>query len=258
MENNYKYNSLREFKLDNPKEYSFLKGKKMLNKLCEDMGWVFTKKDSNLIKPNGYWNIKENVITEARKYSNKSSWSSNSSASIKSAHKNGWLEECVAHMEIKSLTPKTYWILENCIEEAKKYETRTEWNKKSYTSYKIARKNNWMDVCTTHMIEMQKPSGFWTLERCLDESKKYKTIVEWKNNDARSYQAAMTGKFLNECTRHMEHLRLPRNYWTKEKCIEIAKDYNGRFEWQKNSSSSYNTARINRWLDECCVHMVKK
>jgi hypothetical protein len=255
---NYKYKSLAEFKRDYPSEYSFLKGKKLLKNLCQDMGWVFREKKIDLIKPNGYWAIKENVIAEAIKYSDKASWSSNSSGSIKSAYKNGWIEECTAHMEIKLLTPKTYWSLENCIEEAKKYETRTEWNKKSYTSYKIARKNNWMNICTIHMVELQKPDGFWTLERCLEESKKYKTVSEWKNNDKRSYQAAMTGKFLDKCTSHMEVLRLPRNYWTKEKCIDIAKNYNGRFEWQKNNFSSYNTARINGWLDECCVHMVKK
>ena len=44
-------------------------------------------------------------------------------------------------------------------------------------------------------------------------------------------------------------------YWTKEKCLEEALKYNHRVEYQKYNHSSYNSALLNKWLDEICQHM---
>lgn len=46
--------------------------------------------------------------------------------------------------------------------------------------------------------------------------------------------------------------------WTLTSCKEDAAQYSRRSDWAKNSSAAYNTARVNSWLDECCVHMVAK
>ena len=43
----------------------------------------------------------------------------------------------------------------------------------------------------------------------------------------------------------------PRYYWTKERCIEDAKKYSSRYEWQKKSGSAYLSAWKNGWVDEC-------
>ena len=48
----------------------------------------------------------------------------------------------------------------------------------------------------------------------------------------------------------------PNGYWNiKEHCIEEAKKYKRRIEYQKGSHGSYKKARLNGWLDECCEHM---
>lgn len=49
--------------------------------------------------------------------------------------------------------------------------------------------------------------------------------------------------------------RKKRNYWTKEKCIEEAKNYNLRSEFKANSGGAYNSCIKNEWLDEACSHM---
>ena len=41
-------------------------------------------------------------------------------------------------------------------------------------------------------------------------------------------------------------------------CEKEAKKYNKRYEYQKNSGSSYNSAFKNGWLDEICNHMIKR
>ena len=253
MENKYK--SLSEFKKDFPSECDSLRHKKLLIKLCEDMNWDIPKSKKKT-KPNGYWNDKQNCLEEALKYQKITEWQNSNSASIKSARINGWFEECTVHMIKQNITPRSYWTKERCMEQALKYETKSKWAKNSDASYKIAKKNNWFEECTAHMIELQKPGGYWTKEKCLEEALKYNTRTEWKEKNRASYQAAMVSKILNECTAHMIELQKPSGHWNnKEHCMEEALKHNGRFEWQKKSSASYNSARNNGWLDECCAHM---
>ena len=38
-----------------------------------------------------------------------------------------------------------------CIQDAKKYSSRSEWREKSSSSSSKARKNGWMNECTKHM-----------------------------------------------------------------------------------------------------------
>lgn len=43
----------------------------------------------------------------------------------------------------------------------------------------------------------------------------------------------------------------------KEICKQEALKYNTRYEYSKYSSSSYDSARRNGWLDDICSHMIK-
>jgi len=45
------------------------------------------------------------------------------------------------------------------------------------------------------------------------------------------------------------------NYWTKEKCKNIALKYNFRSEFRKYDTSAYRTAIANKWLNDICSHM---
>jgi hypothetical protein len=194
-----KYKSLMDFKKDYPNEYLFLHNKNLVDKLCEDMGWVYRK-----IKPNGYWDIKENVISEALKYNKIIEWSSNNSASIKSAKINGWFDECTAHMKKQNLVPKSYWTKERCFEESKKYTSKSIWAKNSDSSYRISKENDWFDECTAHMVELQKPKGYWNIQQhCIDEALKYKTRTEWTRKSSGSCQAAKRNGWYDVCIKHM-------------------------------------------------------
>jgi hypothetical protein len=49
------------------------------------------------------------------------------------------------------------------------------------------------------------------------------------------------------------------SYWQiKENVLAEALNYKTRSEWVKNSSSSYNSANKNGWVDECSTHMIKR
>lgn len=42
---------------------------------------------------------------------------------------------------------------------------------------------------------------------------------------------------------------------TLESCINVAKNFKSRSEWQRKERNSYSAARRNKWLDVCCKHM---
>jgi hypothetical protein len=114
-----------------------------------------TKHMIQINKPPKYW-TKERCIQEARKYSTFKEWTKKSSSSLNAARINGWMDECSSHI-IRTCKKQGYWqIKKHCIEEAKKYNTLSEWSNKSSASYGSAKKNNWFDECTAHMIIYKK------------------------------------------------------------------------------------------------------
>jgi predicted GIY-YIG superfamily endonuclease len=50
-------------------------------------------------------------------------------------------------------------------------------------------------------------------------------------------------------------MKKPNNYWTLEKCQEVALKYNSRSEFRNNDASAYRTAISHGWLNEICSHM---
>lgn len=68
------------------------------------------------------------------------------------------------------------------------------------------------------------------------------------------------GEFLQSPASHLRGSNCPKCYghkiWTIEKCIEDALKYKKRTEWFLKSKSAYRMAHRNKWLDECCKHMM--
>ncbi len=147
------------------------------------------------------------------------------------------------------------WTKENCIEEAKKYKTRKEWNVKSKNSYAASCYHGWLDECCTHMIQIKKPNNYWTKEICITDAKKYKTRKEWQSKSQSYYLAAGRLGCRDECCTHMEEDRKLSGYWTKEICITDAKKYKTRSEWRLKSGSGMEAARVKGWINDCCAHM---
>jgi hypothetical protein len=96
----------------------------------------------------------------------------------------------------------------------------------------------------------------WNLDACKINALKYKTRTEWQKKSSGAYDSAYSNGWLNECTQHMVELLKPKGYWSLERCIEDAKKYTHIAEWRINSSSGYSTTKRNKWLKECCGHMI--
>ena len=254
MENKYK--TLSEFKKDYPSEYSFLCNKKLLTKLCEDMGWVY--------KPRILWS-KEKILKLTKKYTTKRDWKKYDQSSYEYARKQEWFKECSVHMS-QLQTPPGYWTKEKCREEALKYTTFNEWEKNSSGSVARARENNWLEELRAHMDfikrpkhKNRKPKGYWTKERFIVECEKYGNYSNLIKNNAGAVESARSAGFLNEvmCLLDWDLRKTngPCIKWSKELCLEEALKYKSRGEWEKKGNNSYAAARKNGWYYECVAHM---
>jgi very-short-patch-repair endonuclease len=101
-------------------------------------------------KPNGYWQILENCIQEAKNHQTRTAWQKANPLSYRTAAKNGWLEQCCAHMLVIK-RQDGYWTLERCKEQALKYKTKVEWRLTDRASFSRANKQGWLEDCCSHM-----------------------------------------------------------------------------------------------------------
>ena len=98
------------------------------------------------------------------------------------------------------------WTLELCIEEARKYQSREEWEKQSPISYKKAIKRGWLTKCAIHIKDFRrKPTttAVWTLKRCHEAAKQCQKRAEFKERFHYPYEKARLNGWLDICCAHM-------------------------------------------------------
>ena len=197
----------------------------------------------------------EDCLVIASKHKLKSSFIKNDNIVYNYALKKGWLEECCKHMinDCKVFNRT----LEDCLKEALKHKTVTEWIKSSASSYHRARNKNWLEECCRHMnkkpIKKIDTSKF-TIEDCIKDASKYLTKTDWERNSHSIYNYSKRKNWLNECLKKTGKVKIDL---TLEDCIKEASKYKYQYEWIKNDHTSFNIAKKNNWLDECCKHFIK-
>jgi hypothetical protein len=134
--------------------------------------------------------------------------------------------------------------LQECQLDAIKYETRTEWAKKSGTLYKAARENGWLDQCCGHMTPGYLKYVKHTLESCITEAAKHKTKRDWEKAAPASYRKAHSKKWLPFCL-SLRQKSMP----TFEQCKASAVGFRSRTAWAEACSKEYNFAKRQEWLD---------
>jgi hypothetical protein len=150
------------------------------------------------------------------------------------------------------------WTYEKCKEEALKYKSRSEFKINSPGSYSSSLEHNWIDKICSHMISTQKPTGYWTFDRCREEALKYKSKVEFSNMNNGSFSAAYRKGWLDEICSHMNNKIIkPKNYWTYDKCKEESSQFKTKRDFFKNSQSAYSAAYKNGWLDDFFKNKIK-
>ncbi len=158
------------------------------------------------------------------------------------------------------LVLQKHWTLEEIIESAKPFNSKSEWIKGNIASYSYAKNYGWLDLASSHMTSLKLKNGTWTKQACITEALKYTSKVEWANASPSSYAIAVRNGWISDCSSSLIPLRKHEGY-SKAEVIENAKLFQTRSEWRnsakyKGPSPFYSAAQRNCWLEECCEHMV--
>lgn len=89
------------------------------------------------------------------------------------------------------------WTEKSCYEEAQKYKTKTDFCKGSNGAYAFAIKHNLFNLFFW-FEEIKKPNGYWTRERCEEESHKYHSKKEFEKGSPAAHHASVLHGWLDE------------------------------------------------------------
>jgi predicted GIY-YIG superfamily endonuclease len=149
-----------------------------------------------------------------------------------------------------------YWNnKEILIEEALKYNNKTEFIKKSNGAYNSAVKLGILDEICSHMLVKNEK---WDIEKIKKEALKYNTRTEFAKSSASLYEGARHLGILDDVCSHMIKILNKRGYWNDINNIKSESiKYKTRVEFSNMSGSAYSSARHLGILDDVCSHMIK-
>ena len=136
------------------------------------------------------------------------------------------------------------------MQEAAKYKSRKDFERGCVSAYRAAKAMDVYEEACAHM----KGNTRWTPEAVAELASQCKTKAELNEKHRGAYKAAKRWGILDEIFSHVV-TKKPNGYWTKERCQEVAMQYEKKAIFQNTEFSAYNAAFKNGWLDEITAHM---
>lgn len=167
----------------------------------------------------------------------------------KTSLKMGWIDNYTWLRNTNSATinngRKRKYSYQFCYEEAKKYNTITDFERGNKGACRAARANGWIkDYTWFTLLKHEK----WNKETCYEEAKKYKTLDDFRLTSC--YAVACKNKWIDDYV-WLKRKHTRRGFWQDyNNCKEEAKKYKTRNEFARKSSAAYNFSCKNGWLDE--------
>jgi hypothetical protein len=88
--------------------------------------------------------------------------------------------------------PKGYWKnRENMMNEAKKYNTKEEFQRGNLTAFLAAHRYGYIDDMDWMVKQKQHKKKYWTYKHIEEEALKYNTKTEFYNGNQTAYRAAL-------------------------------------------------------------------
>lgn len=89
----------------------------------------------------------------------------------------------------------------------------------------------------------------WTLDKCQNEARKYKTKQEFRKGNAGAYKYASDNGLLKTFDWFKE-IRKPNGYWTRERCEKESRKYNSKKDFSKGCPAAHAAAERRGWLND--------
>ncbi|MDE3241704.1 MAG: GIY-YIG nuclease family protein [Nitrospirota bacterium] len=220
-------------------------------------GWtVLNKAKAGGLGKDKFWTI-EMIEREAAKYSSIYDFRTKAPKAYSAASRMGILKKMTKNLTAR-MRPHGYWNLTAIAKEAKKYTSRSSFQKESPSAHQAAKRLGIFEQVCKHMIRKSVPVGYWTKERILSISRKYPTLSDFLKNEDRAAKAARRLGVYQEALSHLQRTRTPPGFWTPEKIRVEASNFKHRADFWKNSPGAYKAAGDFGIRDEVCTHMKPK
>lgn len=197
----------------------------------------------------GYW-TKEKCHEEALNYTNPTDFNKNNPYVYGKAYRMGWLSDICSHMT-KTKAPYGYWnSKEHCINEGKKYKTRTAFARNSPRAYQKCLENSWDEVFAEMQVILDYTHSY---EKCAAIALTCKSQAEMQRNHPKEYSYASSHHFLKEIFAHLPKLEPV----TMESAKNAASQCKLRQEFRIRFPREYRYTVNHHLLDEICKDMLK-
>jgi len=108
----------------------------------------------------------------------------------------GWHKGLIARLTTKK-NRNGYWTKERCASITRRYSCVVEFKKKQHLVYRIAANKGWLRDLTSHMRSTRREVGYWTKDRCLQESVKHKNRTALQKHVKSAYDSALKNGWLD-------------------------------------------------------------
>lgn len=173
----------------------------------------------------------DTCFEEAKKYTTRKEFHDNAKGAHRVAMKNGWMDDYTWFKKLNS--GHGFWNSEeNCMNEAKKYKSKSQFIKGSPGAYASALRHGWVDNYT-----WSEKRDRWNEKTCLEEARKYQSLKDFYENSSGAYKIASKNGWLDSYT------WLKRRFeWTDETALDEARKYNSKSEFIKEKPGAYEYA----------------
>lgn len=185
------------------------------NKWLDDYTWMKTPPAHNK-----KWNY-DTCLNAAKEFDNYTSFIKTYPKAANLARKEGWISEYFWLK--KTVMPNGYWTYEKCYEEAKKYNTRSEFEKGNGSVYSLSLKNGWINDYIW-MPKHKKVESKWSKDICFEIGRKYKTKSEFEKSEKGCYLAAMRAGWLQEMNWFIPKAIEDMSLFKRTHCVYVYKD----------------------------------
>lgn len=144
---------------------------------------------------------------------------------------------------------------EKCLDDARKYKSRSQWALNSKNYYRAASKYGWIDRVAND-IGWSFLNISHTYDGCLDDARKYGSRIEWKSKNEKYYASAITNGWLQDIANELGWVSMNEKANNRKKqLLHLA---NTQMERPKKGTDLL--VRLNRCIknDDSFVDQLKK
>lgn len=222
---------------------------------------------------NFYWLKKKSeyiydlCYAAAKKYTSMIEFQENDSELYQLAKTNRFLKE-YDWLEVPETRSDSYY---RSYEIAQKYTTLKDFRLKEKSTYTWAVKNNWIDDYTwlerhnkktTYKWSISEYAKKYTYENCVEISKQYKSLKEFKDNDLICYGKCHRSGWLKDFTWLENDIQSSYDKLDYETCYQRAKKCTSKTEMRDKQWSAFRKAKQEGWIYDYTwfntPHMVDK